>query len=55
LMYANGTGLEKNYIQAYKWLDIAAAAGNDSARITRNELKKRMTASQIKIAENIKK
>jgi TPR repeat protein len=46
-MYKNGKGVARNYVQAYKWLNLSAAQGNDWGRRNREWVLKRMTPAQI--------
>jgi len=52
LMYDKGHGVERNDIQAYKWLDLAAAgaSGRDRENYikTRNAVASKMTANEIR-------
>ena len=50
-MYYFGKGAPKDYVLAYKWLNLAAAQG--VARKNRDELAKKMTPSQIKKAQRL--
>ena len=42
LAYARGLGVDKNYVEAYKWLDVAARAGDPQAASRRDALAKVM-------------
>jgi uncharacterized protein len=55
IMYFNGKGVQKDYIQAYKWLDIADRHGNADGSKFRNVIVKVMSASQIAEAEELVK
>ncbi|MFK7816904.1 MAG: hypothetical protein AB8B92_11275 [Gammaproteobacteria bacterium] len=53
-MYAAGEGVEQDNIYAYMWVSAAVIQGlGDSATDFKNELAKKMTASQIEIADNL--
>ena len=52
-MYASGEGILENFVLAYKWANLAAARGNENAREMKNEVKKRMTRSQIAEAQQL--
>lgn len=44
-MYANGQGVERDYIWAYAWLELASKQIPDSGRL-RDEVGKEMTSEQ---------
>ena len=46
-LYRDGEGVPKNSVAAHAWLNLAAAQGDDDAAADRDELARRMTASQI--------
>lgn len=50
-MYAQGDGVLQDYIEAYKWLNLAAARGNRAARTERDQVAQRMTPAQIAQAQ----
>jgi len=52
-LYAEGIGVPRNYVQAYIWFNIAAAAGSDEARKKRDQLKKNMTSKQVADAQKL--
>ena len=52
-MYASGEGVPENFILAYKWSNLAAARGIDSAMNFKEEIKKRMTPAQIAEAQEL--
>ena len=52
MCYANGEGLEKDVIQAYKCLNIAAPVIPEAAK-ERNSLEKTMTKEQISEAQRL--
>jgi localization factor PodJL len=47
LAYARGLGVEKDYVEAYKWLDVAARAGDPQAGSRRDALAKVMEAGDV--------
>ena len=53
VMYASGEGILENFVLAYKWANLAAARGNENAREMKNEVKKRMTRTQIAEAQQL--
>jgi len=52
-LYANGDGVEQNYVRAQMWFILSAASGNENARKNRDIIAKRMTAQQISEAEKM--
>jgi len=52
-LYQFGKGVGQNYIQAHKWFDIAGANGYEKSRKFRENIKKRMTPSQIAEAQKL--
>jgi hypothetical protein len=53
VMYASGEGILENFVLAYKWANLAGARGNENAREMKNEVKKRMTRTQIAEAQQL--
>ena len=53
LMYREGQGVLQNYIQAHKWLNLAAAGGNSYARAARGAVEQMMTRDQIAKAQTL--
>ena len=51
--YANGEGAEKNFVEAYKWYNLASAQGNISATTARDNLAASMTPDQIAEAQRL--
>ena len=43
LMYAEGLGVPQDYAMAYAWYNVAAASGAETAKETRDIIKKEMT------------
>ncbi len=56
-MYADGRGVRQDFVRAHMWFDLAAAAlsGNsrDTATQTRNRIAAKMTAEQIRTAQEM--
>ncbi len=52
-MYALGEGVTQDYVNAHKWLNIAASQGKDGARKTRDQVAKRMSSRQITRAQQL--
>ena len=46
-MYLNGEGVPQDHVQAYKWLVLAAAQGDEKPTEFRDKLAEKMTPSQI--------
>ena len=53
LKYGSGSGHPKNDIEAYAWLNLAAASGYKDAVQRRDELSKSMTADQVLDAQKV--
>jgi hypothetical protein len=53
LMYAQGSGVLQDYIQAHKWLNLAASRGHREAASTRESIARRMTSDQIAEAQRL--
>ena len=51
--YANGREIDRDYIEAHKWLNLAAMKGDPSARDVRGELALEMTAAEIADAQRL--
>ena len=51
--YAYGEGVPENYVQAYKWWNLAAASGDTSARNGKIIISKKMTNEQIAEAQRL--
>ncbi|MGE0256508.1 MAG: tetratricopeptide repeat protein [Alphaproteobacteria bacterium] len=51
VIYTNGNGVRRDYVEAYKWFAIALAAGNIDAAGTLVTISARMTKDQIAEAE----
>jgi TPR repeat protein len=47
VMYYNGDGVPKNYVEAYMWFDLALAAGFEDAVKYRSLVEEMMTPEQI--------
>ena len=52
-MYAYGTGVERDYILAYMWLNLSAIQGDEDAKQIRDSLTEHMTPEQITEAERM--
>ncbi len=53
LMYANGRGVPRDYVQARMWFNLAAAQDNETARTLRDKLAKKMTPAQLDEAQRL--
>jgi TPR repeat protein len=53
LMYATGSGVPKDHILAFLWLDLAATQGHKDAAGARDTVRKRMIPEQIDEAERL--
>jgi len=53
LMYANGQGVPQDYVQAHKWLNLAATQGNKNAVKNRDNVAKKMTPADISKAQQL--
>ena len=53
LLYREGEGVPKDYVQAYMWLNLAAAAGEPEAGKIRDDLEKLMTAERVGEAQDL--
>jgi TPR repeat protein len=51
--YANGKGVARDHIRAYKWLSLAASQGDEHALVIRNWVATRMTPGQIAGAQRL--
>ena len=47
ICYATGRGVAKDYVQAYKWYNLAAAQGETNAILLRDSITGSMTPDQI--------
>ena len=52
-MSAKGEGVAVNDVQAYKWLNLAAAQGNENAKTGKGFVEKEMTREQIAEAQRL--
>ncbi len=52
-MYADGRGVLQDYVQAHKWLNLAAAQGHETAKQNRDLAAERMTPDQIAEAQRL--
>ncbi len=51
LLYSTGQGVQRDYIQAHKWFNLAAIRGLSRAQVDRCELAKDMSRQQIAEAQ----
>lgn len=51
IMYEDGQGLDKDLLQAHKWLNLSGAHGNGEARRLRDRLSKLLDQTQIATAQ----
>lgn len=49
-MYAVGEGVDKDFVEAYAWMNLAAAQGNAEAAKAKDFLKSRMTSEELNMA-----
>ena len=52
-MYEKGQGVPQDYVQAYKWFNLAAAQGTKGAAEWREHIAARMTPAQIAEAQKL--
>jgi TPR repeat protein len=52
-LYAQGYGVEQDYVRAHMWFNISAAMGNVLAATNRDSLWSRMTPEQVRQAEKL--
>jgi len=52
-LYLKGQGVAQNYVSAHMWFNLAAANGNNSYIIARDEAAKKMTPQQIAQAQEL--
>lgn len=50
-MYLDGTSVPRNDIEAYFWFNLAAAAGDKEAGVTRDKLGRQMSREEISVAQ----
>ena len=51
LKYCLGQGVERDYVAAHKWFNLAALKGNAAARDYRSEISREMDSAQIAEAQ----
>ena len=51
LKYCLGQGVDRDYVAAHKWFNLAALKGNSAARDYRSEIAREMDISQIAEAQ----
>lgn len=47
LNYATGHGVERNLVEAHKWLNLASVHGNRAAEVDREEVAKELSRREI--------
>ena len=47
LLYATGQGVERDYVEAHKWFNLAAMKGVNRAKVDREELARDMHAYEV--------
>jgi TPR repeat protein len=52
-MYANGKGVERDYVRAHMRFNLAANKGNNNAEKWRISISKKMTPEQVTQAQNM--
>ena len=52
-MYGAGQGVKRDYIQAYKWMNICAAKGNSGCVTQRDLIAKKLKPGQIAEAQRL--
>ena len=55
VMYAEGRGVQQDFVQAHMWFDLAAASGDSSAGKNMEIIAAKMTRSQIAEAQRLAK
>jgi hypothetical protein len=53
MMYFNGQGVAKDYVQAHMWYNLAAAQDHDAAKNSRGIAEKLMSRNQIEEAQRL--
>ncbi len=53
VMYDSGQGIPEDDVQAYAWLNVAAAQGFDSAQKVKERIAKNMTGDEIAEAQKL--
>jgi TPR repeat protein len=53
VVFSNGEGFSKDYVQAYKWFSLSAARGNNEAVTARDKIESLMTPAQIAEARDL--
>ncbi len=51
LKYCLGQGVDRDYVAAHKWFNLAALKGNSAARDYRSEISREMDSTQIAEAQ----
>ena len=55
MMYFKGTGVEKNIIEAYKWLIVSEKLGQEAGKKNRIFIERQMSRNQIEKAHKLAK
>jgi len=50
ICYANGDGVEKDYVEAYAWYNLASKTNEKSAE-ARDQIEKKMSSQQVTAAQ----
>lgn len=53
LMYASGREVERDFVSAHKWFNLAALRGNDEAKRYRLELSREMSRQEVARAQRL--
>jgi TPR repeat protein len=53
ILYAEGSGVPQNYVEAYKWFNLSAAQDNRKAKAYREKIGNKMTTEQIALAQKL--
>ena len=53
LLYASGREVERDFVNAHKWFNLAALRGNDEAKRYRLELSREMSKAEIAQAQRM--
>ena len=53
VMYFEGRGVAKDYVQAYMWFNLVAAKGDDYGKKGRDLVEKKMTPTQVEKAQKL--
>lgn len=53
LLYSTGQGVDRDYVIAHKWFNLAAFQGSQEARLFRGEIALDMTSQEIADAQRL--